>query len=191
MTRSNDSMEKPPVRRRPPPFQNDSNAEATRASRSLAASPVVPTPVHANTFDGDELGYGKPPKKHQFKKGQSGNAKGRPRKDRSDGPSLRAVLKAELEQLIEITEGAKAKKVTQTNVLVKSLTRKAMKGDNPAIKTLIAILGADDTPARSTGPAQGMPGGQPDQGFSIVEADILEQYRLQCIAEYQMGKKSK
>lgn len=26
-----------------------------------------------------EIGYGKPPKKHQFKKGQSGNAKGRPK----------------------------------------------------------------------------------------------------------------
>lgn len=33
-----------------------------------------------------EVGRGRPPKEHQYKKGQSGNPRGRPRKDRIKKP---------------------------------------------------------------------------------------------------------
>ena len=51
---------------------------------------------------------------------------------------------AELHQSIDITEGSKSKRVRKKQVLAKSLINKAMKGDNPAIKTLIALLGEQE-----------------------------------------------
>ena len=38
-----------------------------------------------------EVGYGKPPKAHQFKPGQSGNPKGRPRGAKSEATILREI----------------------------------------------------------------------------------------------------
>jgi hypothetical protein len=47
-------------------------------------------------MDDDEVGFGKPPKKHQWKPGQSGNPKGRPRKPIStdDGEILRRLQRS-------------------------------------------------------------------------------------------------
>jgi hypothetical protein len=40
----------------------------------------------------DEIGYGKPPRAHQFKSGQSGNPKGRPKGSKNESTILREVL---------------------------------------------------------------------------------------------------
>lgn len=40
----------------------------------------------------DEVGYGKPPRAHQFKSGQSGNPKGRPKGSKNESTILKEVL---------------------------------------------------------------------------------------------------
>jgi len=40
----------------------------------------------------DEIGYGKPPRAHQFKSGQSGNPKGRPKGSKNESTILKEVL---------------------------------------------------------------------------------------------------
>jgi hypothetical protein len=40
----------------------------------------------------DEVGYGKPPRAHQFKSGQSGNPKGRPKGSKNESSILKEVL---------------------------------------------------------------------------------------------------
>ncbi len=50
--------------------------------------------------DDDEVGYGKPPKKHQFKKGQSGNPRGRPKKKRLEAIDITSTLSAPVTAII-------------------------------------------------------------------------------------------
>ena len=71
-----------------------------------------------------EVGYGKPPKSTQFKPGESGNPKGRPKGSKN----LPTVLQETLNQRVVITEGNKKVTVTMLEALVKSLTANAIKG---------------------------------------------------------------
>lgn len=72
-----------------------------------------------------EVGYGKPPKQHQFKKGQSGNKKGRPK----GGEGLKTILDEQINSKITISEHGKQRKVSQIEITIIALTNKAMKGD--------------------------------------------------------------
>lgn len=81
-------------------------------------------------------GYGKPPIQGQFKPGQSGNPKGRPRNARS----LKNVLKAELDQQVAITENNRTTKVSKFQVVIKRLVERAAKGEPRAISKLIDLV---------------------------------------------------
>lgn len=91
-----------------------------------------------------DVGYGRQPKHSQFKKGQSGNPKGRKKGARG----LKTDLRAELNERIEITENGKTVKLTKQQLMVKQLAAKAIKGDVRAITKLadltIALLGPED-----------------------------------------------
>jgi hypothetical protein len=82
-----------------------------------------------------EIGYRRPPKEHQFKKGESGNRKGRPKGERSF-PAL--VAKA-LNERVMVQEGGQRKKVKKVEAAAKHLANKAASGDFRSIKLLIAL----------------------------------------------------
>jgi|MDSW01.1.fsa_nt_gb hypothetical protein len=86
--------------------------------------------------EGYEIGYGKPPKSGQFKKGKSGNPKGRPKGTRN----LSADLKEELAMRIVTKEGDRVQKLSKQRALVKTLTNKALNGDQRAIATLVKLI---------------------------------------------------
>lgn len=96
-----------------------------------------------------EVGYGRPPKQTQFKKGQSGNPKGRKKGARG----LKTDLRAELNARIAITENGKTVKLTKQQLMVKQLAAKAIKGDVRAISKLadlvITLLGPEDEALKS------------------------------------------
>ena len=75
--------------------------------------------------DNYEIGHGKPPKDTRFKKGQSGNPKGRPK----GAKNTATVLAEELAEMIDITEGGVKKRVSKREAIIKSLVAKAAKGD--------------------------------------------------------------
>ena len=86
--------------------------------------------------DDDEVGYGKPPKRNQFKKGQSGNPKGR----QKGAQNLKTVLWNELNEKVVISENGETKTVTKLEAVVKSLTAKAAQGDPRAALKLLTLF---------------------------------------------------
>ena len=82
-----------------------------------------------------EIGYGKPPKRTQFKQGQSGNPKGR-----SKGvKNLATDLREEMSEKIKIREGDVVKKISKQRAIIKALQVKALKGDTRAIATIFDL----------------------------------------------------
>jgi Family of unknown function (DUF5681) len=88
------------------------------------------------------VGYGKPPKKSQFKKGQSGNPRGRPKKwvSPKEPLSFEKAFIAELKSKITISEAGRTKKITMLEALAKSLVTHALKGDKAAMRYVLAQL---------------------------------------------------
>lgn len=87
----------------------------------------------AGTADGEyEVGYGKPPKQTRFKKGTSGNPKGRPKASKSVKAHVREML------LRPVTISWAGKPVTMPSIMVsyEQWMQKAMKGDSKALAEL-------------------------------------------------------
>lgn len=82
-----------------------------------------------------DVGYGKPPKSGQFKKGQSGNPKGRPK----GAKGVKASLKRELESSITVRERGREIKLSKAEVLAKGLVGDALKGDAKARMELLRL----------------------------------------------------
>lgn len=87
-----------------------------------------------------EVGYGKPPKKDQFKPGQSGNPGGRPKGRKS----VHSIVQAVCEELVLVTENGQKKSMSKLEVATASLFSKASKGDVNAIKLLLSLKAEAD-----------------------------------------------
>ena len=87
------------------------------------------------SMSGYKVGYGKPPKATQFKKGKSGNPRGRPK----GSLNLATDLTAELGENITIREDGRARKVSKQRALIKSLMAKALQGDVRATASVLAL----------------------------------------------------
>lgn len=102
----------------------------------------------AEPDDGYAVGYGKPPKEHQFKRGQSGNPRGRQKGSRG----LKTDLQAELDGTIAITINGERVSGTRQRLFVKALATRAAFGDLKAAAILapliLQVLGIEDRGGR-------------------------------------------
>ena len=73
----------------------------------------------------DEVGYGKPPRAHQFNPGQSGNPKGRPKGAKNEATILCDLLNRK----IAVREGGRARKITVFEAILLRFTEDALKGN--------------------------------------------------------------
>lgn len=80
-----------------------------------------------------EVGYGKPPKSGQFKPGQSGNPRGRPKKV----PTMAEVLEKQLGRELTVSTSEGPQKMPVLEVVIAGQVKKAAAGDTRAAKVLL------------------------------------------------------
>jgi hypothetical protein len=85
---------------------------------------------------GYNVGFGKPPRETQFKKGQSGNPTGRPRQARALKTDLLDVL--DIEVAVSLPGGPE--RMPMQRAMTLSLAAKAAKGDVRAAQAIIRLI---------------------------------------------------
>jgi hypothetical protein len=81
------------------------------------------------------VGFGKPPQHTRFRKGASGNRRGRP----TGSEDLGKVAMQEFTESIEVREHGKTRKLSKQRVAMRQLSNKAAAGDQKAIALLVDI----------------------------------------------------
>jgi hypothetical protein len=119
------------------------------------------------------VGYGKPPKKHQFKPGESGNQAGRPQLPKPadlDAMDLYTTMSVALNKKVSVVEGGRRRRVSIREVMVSKLLQDALKGDRHARATCVKLAEkADLAQAAGRGPEPLkiiIEGGLPDDDYN-------------------------
>jgi len=122
-----------------------------------------------------EVGYGKPPSHSRFRKGQSGNPKGRPK----GAKGVAASLRRELESTITVQEGGRSFRISKAEAIAKRTVQLALKGEISVVRMIHALDSASATrgeqePAAADGEAR----------RDRTDADILAYYAAQLLEEH-------
>lgn len=117
-----------------------------------------------------KVGYKNPPKHTRFKKGQSGNPKGRPK----SGRGLKTDLKAELIGKMKIRVNGEDVSGTKQQLMLRTLSVRAASGDIGATRILVnlvmQVLGPED---HETGPKK----------LTKLDQEILDQLLMRQIPQ--------
>ena len=115
--------------------------------------------------EGDyEVGYGKPPRETRFKRGQSGNPRGRP----PGAKNLSSLLNEALNELVVVTENGGRKRISKRQAAFKQLVNDAAKGNWRALKLLVDIL--QDIERRSEPQTE-------ESSFSLADEKVIAQLK--------------
>lgn len=119
------------------------------------------------------VGYGRPPQSGQFRPGQSGNPKGRPKGSRN----LASIIREVTEQKVTLRTPRGVRKIPAIEAVLRRLVEQALKGDGRAITQLLAIR-------RAT-----LPDGNPDENaaervhpLSQTDEAILQEFAASILA---------
>ena len=72
-----------------------------------------------------DVGYGRPPREHQFKPGQSGNKRGRPKGSKNEATMISELLN----RRIEIRQNGNVRKITLLEGILLKFAEDALKGN--------------------------------------------------------------
>ena len=113
-----------------------------------------------------DVGYGKPPLHSRFKKGFSGNPRGRP----SGSKNISTLVREALDEPVIVTEEGGRRKITKRQAMVTQLVNRSAKADLRALKILLDMLQEME---RRIEPGS-------SETFSFGEADqkVIEQLKM-------------
>lgn len=94
------------------------------------------------TKSGYQIGYGRPPRHAQWKKGQSGNPAGGRKKPKGVGPLVAALLA----QPVVVRKGRTTTRMTRLEQLLRRLLEKAIAGDPRLMKMALDVACRDEAP---------------------------------------------
>ena len=110
-------------------------------------------PPQSKSTAAQAVGYGKPPKDTQFKPGQSGNRKGRPK----GSLNIATILARTLREQVAVNEGGRRRSISKLEAAVKQIVNKAATGDAAAIRFLIGLTQMVETQFEPQGPPAELP----------------------------------
>jgi hypothetical protein len=97
-----------------------------------APRPGDETPAPANY----KVGYGRPPRHAQFRKGQSGNPKGRPQ----GRANAKTIVSRVINEKVTVREGDQARAMTKLEGMLQAHLVKAIKGDARSASLVIGLV---------------------------------------------------
>ena len=112
-----------------------------------------------------EVGYGKPPRHTRFKKGQSGNPRGRPR----GAKNLPTLLSEALNERVIVTENGGQRSITKRQAIITQLVNRSATADLRAIKILLDMLRDIESQTEPASPETA--------AFTAADEKVIEQLR--------------
>lgn len=131
------------------------------------------------------VGYGRPPKATQFKRGKSGNPKGRPKATMT---KLDPMMRQLLAQKYQITDDGRRKTVTVQEVILRRILQLATEGKPMAIDFVLGFinkLARDDEKAE----ASRVPSVTKEQLMAMTDQERTELYFQTLRAAHGPGYK--
>jgi hypothetical protein len=142
-------------------------------TRPTSEAPVddLPTTSAAAAPRDYKVGYAKPPARHQFQPGRSGNPKGRPKGSRS----LATLIGEELDKKVTAKIGARRVTMSRRQAMVHRFIEMAMQGD---LKAFVVLLKLD--PAAVAPESSAL---EPEAKLTPEEAEMLHAFLKRAAGE--------
>jgi Family of unknown function (DUF5681) len=116
------------------------------------------------------VGYKRPPRHGQFRKGQSGNPHGKAKGRKN----YRTEFLEELGEKVLVTENGRQRKLSKQTLIIKRMVADAIKGDAKARDHLLRLIGQVD--ALDTG-------GGPASPTAVEDVEIMARFKARLIEE--------
>ena len=123
-----------------------------------------------------KVGYGKPPATSRFKKGKSGNPKGRPKGSRNFASDLKVVLNT----MVKVTEDGEQKTVTSQLAIMMQLRAQALNGNPKAMDKIITL-------AKELGVEEAARGAE--HKLTTYDENILDRFAADLLEEAKRNSK--